>query len=94
MLFIFKKLFIINRAAENNNKSLPSTSSSITAAVVNDTEPCAQDELTNEQDQGNLISASQVENRQNLTNPTNSSDPALVEKLMQQLNDLKEMVST
>lgn len=28
----------------------------------------------------------------NVMNPPNSSDPGLVEKLMQQLNDLKELV--
>lgn len=67
--------------------------SSTTAAVINDAVSCTQDNPTNEQDQGNLISTLQVENQQILSNPTNSSDPALVEKLMQQLNDLKEMVS-
>lgn len=69
-------------------------SSSDAVTVVNNTMSQTRDKQTNLQKQVvDLFSTSKVEEQQNFSCSTNSPDPGLVEKLMQQLNDLKEMVS-
>lgn len=76
-------------------RHLPSMSNSSTVTVVNNSMSRLREKRTNEQEQ--IDTTLQVENHQNVSNnlvenPTNASNPGLVEKLMQQLNDLKEMV--
>lgn len=61
--------------------------------VVNNEMSHTREKRSNLQEQGvNLFSNSRVEDRQQLSCSENSPEPGLVEKLMQQLNDLKEMV--
>lgn len=76
-------------------RHLPSMSNSSTVTVVNNSMSRLREKRTNEQEQ--IDTTLQVENHQNVSNnlvenPTDASNPGLVEKLMQQLNDLKEMV--
>jgi len=80
-------------SSENNNRKLPTISSSDTVTVVNNKMSQTRDKQTNLQKQVvDLFSTSKVEEKQNFSCSTNSPNPRLVEKLMQQLNDLKEMV--
>jgi len=73
-------------------------SNSAAVTVVNNTMLRSRDKRTNEIEQIDFIANAQVvEDNQILpmnvvTSPKNSPEPGLVEKLMQQLNDLKEMV--
>jgi len=69
-------------------------------SVINNTMSRSRDKRTNEleQEQIDIVNASVPEERQNppmdlaAANPPDVQEPGLVEKLMQQLNDLKEMV--
>lgn len=89
----------MNVAAGGSNNSKPSTSCDL--SVINNTMSRSRDKRTNEleQEQIDIANASVPEERQNppmdvavVANPPNVQEPGLVEKLMQQLNDLKEMV--
>lgn len=85
-------------AAGGSNTSTPSTSCDL--SVINNTMSRSRGKRTNEleQKQIDIANAQVQEERQNppmdvaAANPQNVQDPGLVEKLMQQLNDLKEMV--
>jgi hypothetical protein len=85
-------------AAGESNNSKPSTSCDL--SVINNTMSRSRDKRTNEleQKQNNITNAQVQEERQNspmdvaAANPPNVQEPGLVEKLMQQLSDLKEMV--
>lgn len=88
----------MNVAAGGSNNSKPSTSCDL--SVINNTMSRSRDKRTNEleQEQIDIANASVPEERQNppmdvavVANPPNVQEPGLVEKLMQQLNDLKEM---
>jgi len=89
-------------AAGGSNNSKPSTSCDL--SVINNTMSRSRDKRTNEleQEQIDIGKAPVPEERQNppmdgaaaAANPANVQEPGLVEKLMQQLNDLKEMVCT
>ncbi|CAH1731639.1 E3 ubiquitin-protein ligase mind-bomb-like isoform X1 [Aphis gossypii] len=84
-------------AAGGSNTSTPSTSCDL--SVINNTMSRSRGKRTNEleQKQIDIANAQVQEERQNppmdvaAANPQNVQDPGLVEKLMQQLNDLKEM---
>ncbi|XP_060848380.1 uncharacterized protein LOC132927810 isoform X2 [Rhopalosiphum padi] len=84
-------------AAGGSNNSKPSTSCDL--SVINNTMSRSRDKRTNEleQKQNNITNAQVQEERQNspmdvaAANPPNVQEPGLVEKLMQQLSDLKEM---
>jgi hypothetical protein len=86
----------ITAGGSNDIECLPSTSNSTSFTVANNTVTQQQDKQTNGQDQKSVdISNSPVPHERPKPPSevaSNSSDPALVEKLMQQLNDLKEMV--
>jgi len=84
-------------AAGGSNDSQPSTSCDL--SVINNTMSRSRDKRTNElkQVQINIANApSQGEQNSPMdvaaANPPGVQEPGLVEKLMQQLNDLKEMV--
>jgi len=88
-------------AAGGSNNSKPSTSCDL--SVINNTMSRSRDKRTNEleQEQIDKANAPVPEERQNpshmdvaaaAANPPGALEPGLVEKLMQQLNDLKEMV--
>lgn len=85
-------------AAGGSNNSKPSTSCDL--SVINNTMSRSRGKRTNEleQKQIDITNAQVQEEQQNppmdvaTANPQNVQDPGLVEKLMQQLNDLKEMV--
>lgn len=85
-------------AAGGSNNSQPSTSCDL--SVINNTMSRSRDKRTNELklEQINNANAPLREEQQNspmdvaVANPPDVQEPGLVEKLMQQLNDLKEMV--
>lgn len=86
----------IGVGGSNNSKS----STSCDLSVINNTMSRSRDKRTNEleQEQIDIANPPVAEERKNspsnvaATNPSNVLEPGLVEKLMQQLNDLKEMV--
>lgn len=88
----------MNIAADSSNdiECLPSTSNSANLTLVNNTITQQQDKQTNENNQESMGTENSSAPGERPKPPSevasNSSDPALVEKLMQQLNDLKEMV--
>jgi len=92
------QLDIAAGGSNGSNNSKPSTSCDL--SVINNTMSRSQGKRTNEleQKQIDIANAQVQEERQNppmdvaAANPQNVQDPGLVEKLMQQLNDLKEMV--
>lgn len=82
---------------ENNNKSQLSSTTSAAIAVVNNAVISSQIKQTKKQKQLDVAISAVSEDRQNINmevaaNPADLPAPGLVEKLMQQLNDLKEMV--
>jgi len=85
-------------ATGGSNNSKPSTSCDL--SVINNTMSRSRDKRTNEleQEKIDIANAPVPEDRQNspmdvaATNPPDVLEPGLVEKLMQQLSDLKEMV--
>lgn len=83
---------------ENSNSSQLSFTTNAVVAVVNDaTVLSSQVKQTKKQKQLDVPNAAVPEDRPNInmevvSNPADLPAPGLVEKLMQQLNDLKEMV--
>jgi len=85
-------------AAGGSNNSQPSTSCDL--SVINNTMSRPRDKRTNELKLKpiNIANAPLQEEQQNsrmdvaVANPPDVQEPGLVEKLMQQLNDLKEIV--
>lgn len=81
------------------NRRQLSSSSSNTAVTFVKNSMCIQpqEKRTNERDQVENSTVPITDDNQNLSanavSSPNSPDPGLVEKLMQQLNDLKELVS-
>lgn len=82
---------------KKNKRQLSSTSSNTAVTFVKNS-MCiqSQEKRTNEPEQVENAAVPMPDNHQklstNVVSSPNSPDPGLVEKLMQQLNDLKELV--